>query len=230
MTSAASLQPTNQQFTEMMRDKMACTVVSFVPFDINENKPGLSPANFHIPKAQNLDVPSVVHIHEAGYFVYISDGRSYHIKTGAHEVARSIVEDYVNSHLEVEFSAKPALAWFVGRLTWEDIQANPDMMRVLEIAKEQQFNWWRKLCRLADNDWAKYQRHNTITDVQRVAAQYLKLDPNQHPWLRITKEIAVSVKKCPSCATPKAEGAIMCAVCRAIFDKAAYDELNFAGQ
>src|SRR5258708_31153204 len=98
------------------------TVISFVPFDINEEKPGLYPPRYSI-SASDVKTPSLLHIETANHFVYLDESRgSLRVPDPSDQVARSVVEDYIESQLSVDDEARPALFWVPDELSVEEIQ------------------------------------------------------------------------------------------------------------
>src|SRR5579872_591570 len=90
--------------------KFMCTIVSLVPYDIYESKPGMSPTEFKVPACKDKTKPSVLVVAEGSYGIYIDGDRGrLKARIPSTEVSRSVVEDYVNSQLAVDNTARPAL-------------------------------------------------------------------------------------------------------------------------
>jgi len=78
--------------------------------------------------------------------------------------------------------------------------------------------------KLADDDWNKYRQHKTISDIQRYACSFLKLE---RPWL-LDAEITAALSECPSCFEKVNPRAIVCSHCRFVLDEARYKAAQFA--
>jgi hypothetical protein len=196
------------------------TVVSIVPFNIVENKPGLFPGQFIIPAAQGEDF-NILHVGPSKYYVYLDSERGYfEAQSTEKEVAESIVMDYSVAQVGYGDGSQPGLFIIPEKLTKEEIRKK--YSGKLSEIRAVQNNWFRRLVTLADDDWARYHQHKMISDLQRFAAQYLGMD---REWLiQATDE----VKRCPGCRTVVDPLAIICSNCRTVLNKAEYDKLIFA--
>jgi hypothetical protein len=171
------------------------TVISFVPFDIDAEKPGLYPPYFHI-KASDMKTPEVLHISTAYHFAYLDETRgSLRVANPSDTVARAIVEDYINSQLSVDDNSKPALFWAPERIT----AAEAKEKFKLDIAKhlQSQKKWFTNVAMLADNDWNRYHQHNVVSDFQRKCAEYIGWTASQHEW--ISPLTTIEGSRCPYC-------------------------------
>ena len=221
------------------------TVVSIVPFEILEEKPGLYPGVFKISASLNKNdkkvdqieraltpdwlevVPQLLHVKESIHYIEVDIDRSISVSNPSYRVANSIVEDYVSSQLGVKPESQenrgPGLFFVTGKLTLS--QVIKDCANELKKAKERQDNWFRDMVTIADDDWERFHQHRTITDMQRYAAKALKLD---RPWIVNLPDATISTK-CPACASLLQPGVIICANCRCIINKEEYAKLQFAG-
>lgn len=201
------------------------TVVSFVPFPIIEEKPGVYPGYFHIPPCRTEE-PNLLIVGDSKYHVEIDPDRTVTVPCPAAQMARSIVEDYVISCLEysVEHESQPAIFWVDGELSYSAIEKTHK--ETIERVKQFQLNWFRRLVTLADDDWERTRQHRSITDMQRTACKLLGLD---RPWIIPAANAKETKKLCIACRSVVDPLAIVCATCKAILDPVAYASLSFAG-
>lgn len=201
---------------------LSSTVISLVPFDIREEKPGLFPGRFFIPKS-DMKTPSLLKVGTASHFVYLDQDRgSLRVSDPSDDVARAIVEDYSSSQLCVDDNSAPALFW-----KDEDLS----LPMVMEKCKgdiahhlERQKRWFLNVARLADNDWSRYHQHNVVSDFQRDCAKYLGWDPETHEWM--AAKTVEPTSACPVCGSPVPKIAIVCPNCKVVLDEAKAKERN----
>ena len=210
------------------RKEVKCTVVSFVPFDILEYKPGLVPPAFQISASDGKE-PQVLHVGHSLHYVYLDDTRgSLGVEGPSERVAESIVEDYCSSLLGAKDGARPAIFWVPGEYTAEEVKLK--FQTEIGQAKISQHLWFTNCCRIADDDWAKYHQHNVVSSVQRKMADILGWKPEQHEWMTTTSSLAT--ESCFACHASIRPGQKICQVCKAILDVETNPErkLVFAGQ
>jgi len=194
------------------------TVVSAMPFGINEFKPGLAPPKYVIPPAEEGNV-QVLHVERAPYGVYVGDGRSLVQTDDSEIVANSIVNDFVSAQLVHESGAKPALFVLEGKVSAEDVKHRHKP--ALDSALAMQKVWFWKLVQLADDDWQKYRQHKMITDIQKFAAKALGLKKD---WLYSVTD----TQSCPGCGSTVLANIAICPNCRAVLDSDKAKTLQFA--
>lgn len=204
----------------------SCTVVSLVPFPITEEKPGLIPMRYYIP-ASDGKKPQTLIIKGAVHHIYIDETRgSLPVKDAAEDVARSLVQDYTSAQLATNENAGPGIFWLPGVIESDDIESKfPNQL--LNAALRQK-NWFTLVCRIADDDFAKYHQHNVVSDFQRIAATFLGLNPEEHIWMN-PKEALKEVPKesCFACGSPVNINIAVCPVCKCILDKEKFERLSF---
>lgn len=208
-----------------MSDELKCTVVSLVPFELLESKPGLIPPAFLIEASDGV-TPTLLHVGNSLHYVYLDDTRgSLPVRGPSDVVARSIVTDYIESQLGVGDNARPGIFWVPGE--WNLAEVNIKFKDRLEEAKRAQENWFINCCRIADDDWNKYHQHNVISNSQRKMAVMLGWDPKQHEWMAPKSVTDASSAKCFACYSPlNNPEQMVCHVCKAVLKKS--DELTFA--
>jgi|SRR5579864_1750100 len=207
-----------------------CTVASIIPWDLYEEKPGLYPGRFKIPQSDGK-IPSVIHIsNKTIHYVYLDEARgSLQARDPSDEVAASIVRDYINSQLVIGETARPGLFWLPGYLeAMELVEKHPNLVKTNQTLQN---NWFLNLCRLADDDWTRYRKHTVISDFQRVAANQIGWNPDEHEWMRAQvieqKETEVG-PLCVACQSPVTAKTIICPQCRCILLPEEYKKLTFA--
>lgn len=204
-----------------------CTVVSLVPFDIREEKPGLIPNSFFLP-ASDMKTPQLLKVGTARHYVYLDQDRGHlPVRTPSTELATSIVRDYITAQQRVAPDAQPALFWIPGNYQVPN-QVLKDFPDQVEEALAKQVTWFTRVCQQADDDWHKYHRHTVVSDVQRRMAQILGWSAENHEWMA-PNLTAVGVR-CPACGTLAMMGAVVCSQCQCILDVERYKTLQFAGQ
>ena len=209
-----------------MPEELQCTVVSIVPFDILEEKPGLVAGRYFIPASDGKE-PQLLYISRAIHYVYLDETRgSLQVRDAPDEVARSIVEDFTNSQLRISENAKPGIFWKSGSISKETVKTQ--FKDDLDKARIKQFNWFVELCKLADDDWNRYHLHNCVTDFQRKAAEIIGWRPEEHEWM--AARTVLGGNRCPSCQTLVAPNVIVCPSCSCILDHEKYSKLQFAGK
>ena len=190
---------------------MKITIVSFVPWEMKELKPGVIPTDFLIPAGDpKNEMPSVLVIEDAITNIYMGAERgTFPSPVPVEQLANSIVNDSVSAHIDIDTDAKPALFWVPGEFTAKQIKDQfPDKCRQ---ALDSQKRWGMKLIKSADDSWARFRQHRMVTDPQRVFANLFGF----------TKEWAIAPEpvtfvKCPACTTLIESTAVVCKNCRAI--------------
>jgi hypothetical protein len=207
-----------------MDTQPVCTVVSFFPFPLMEEKPGLIPNRFPIPASDTFK-PQVLKVTKAMHYVYLDETRgSLQVRDSPDEVARSIVEDFCNAQLGLGEGASPGIFWVNGDFTADEIEKK--FPQEVVAVKVKQLKWFQAICRIADDDWNKYHQHNVVSDFQRKAAHLIGWKPEEHAWMN-ARGLENSIK-CPNCTKVLDGSVISCPDCRCIINKEAYEKLTFA--
>lgn len=205
---------------------LVCSVVSFVPFDIREEKPGLIPPSFFI-KASDMKVPTILKVETATHFVYLDEARKMlQVKDPPDVVARAIVEDYCNSQLGIADDAGPALFWLDTDISEEEVLEKHKIMVIRMIQRQKR--WFMNITKMADDDWRKYHQHTVISDFQRRLGEILGLDSRDHEWMSPLTLLQETTKKCQFCASNVEKEAVVCPVCGNTIDAKKKHELELA--
>ena len=203
----------------------SATLVSIVPCSIRESKP-LLPAEFFL-EAGSVENPAVLYVGKGISDIYVGEGRGQmgakrsviRVPVEADTIAQSIVIDWIEAQYGIEMpDAIPGFFWAPGHVTIASLGKEIDQ------AAARQLLWFKKLVRMADDDWNKYRQHKTISDMQRYACNFMKLT---RPWL-IDNEIVLAMSECPSCFEKVHPRAIVCSHCRYILDEARHSAMQFA--
>lgn len=215
------------EFSQLVGDvAQKSTLVSLVPFPIVEEKPGLIPGHFEI-EASTDGKPRVTHIGECTHYVWIDEVRgSLRVRNPSYLVAKSLVNDYISSQLEVGPDAHPALFWLPD--VWVPAQVEEKHGDMLIEMGRRQVEWFIRLVRLADDDWQRTRQHYAISDLQRYAARALDPDNKMaRPWVFVNQEQTAPVPEtqlCPVCGSDIPRGVIVCRYCHAVLDAKRYKE------
>lgn len=202
------------------------TVVSMIHQDIREEKVGLVPSVFLI-KAGSMENPSITHIKAAHHFVYLDGDRgSLPVRDASYEVARSIVEDYTTSQMCVSDGCFPGLFWLPGKLSLEEIKRHEDFGPILQTVKIAHQRWMLKLTQSADDDFARYQKHNVVSDFQRKMAEIMHLPQEKHPWMNVANSLESD--NCPGCGQLVKPNIAVCPNCKCVLNEEKAALLIFA--
>lgn len=201
------------------------TVVSVLPFPISEEKPGMSPSVFDIPRAPKGGI-SVLKVGGSIAPVKIDDDRgSIYVPQDAEKIANSIVQDFINATMCVELGlAEPGLFWLHGDLTPEEVMVS--YSGELELCRTKHLNWCKRLVSEADDLWQRYRQHKSITDVMRYAAEELGFEDRE--WAKVMSARPISILNCPACGQECNKEAAVCHACRCILNEDKFRSLKFA--
>src|SRR5574339_901700 len=131
---------------------MEFTIVSLLPFALNELKPGLIPEQYYIPPAVN-GKPGILHVRDGKSNLYVRDGKTYPITHPAEEIAKALVNDYSVAQLQADEYARPALFFIPGIFSADEVLLKHKAQ--VDEARTRQNAWFMKLIRLADDDWER---------------------------------------------------------------------------
>lgn len=213
----------------------AATVVSMVPFNISEFKPGMTPGTFTIPPAPEGDFSTLL-VKKCTHGVYLDENRPVLIvPTAPEEVAQSICFDYMKGQMGIQVGvAEPALFWVSGDYYIDP--AAPDKNKrgalLAEFATEfreadrKQLQWFKNLVADADDAWSKFHQRGMVSVPQRIAASRLKLE---REWM-LDLEVTTALSECPACFEKVHPKAIICKGCNAVLKPEEYAKIEFAKQ
>jgi len=198
------------------------TVISILPVEVNESKPGLVPGEYHIPAVKD---PArgfeLLHVVRATFPVYIDENRpALIVPTPSDTVAASICRDLKISLSYYEAGvSEPGLFWKFGIINRADVGAKvgPELDR----ARIMQIEWFKRLVDAADDDYQVYKTHRVISPLQRLACGFLGLKKVWDTDREVTEHLAMS--KCKYCRGEIDSDAIICRHCRGIQDVRRYE-------
>ena len=196
------------------------TVVSVVPFDIEERYTGMRPNVFRIPAAKPNEIEILV-IPDGFNLKYIdADRGTIEIPKDGMEIARSLIHDYTLSHVLATDKMCPGMFVIAGEYTKKVIEDK--FATQIKAARERQEAWFKLLVKEADDTWRKFGQHKMITDTARKAATLLNL---RRDWVDPT-----SMHLCPVCQEQVSSLAIVCKTCNAVLKPEEYSKIQFANK
>lgn len=208
-----------QQSTDVPAGDIA-TVVSILPFAVQESKPGLAPGDFFIPPG-SPDKPRFFIVTKAQIRMMDQDFRPFMMDIPKFDVAKDVANSYAVAQIGFSPESKPGLIAVPGKIT-SLTQLKKDFNRQYTEAVLHQRNWFEVLVKMADDDWARMPQHKHINDLQRTAARTLNLE---REWL--LEEIHMNAK-CPACMSTVSKEAAVCFACKAVLNEDKYKAIKFA--
>jgi hypothetical protein len=206
-------------------DTTFATIISLLPFDLVELKPGLNPNEYTINKAVGDKFGLTIIPNDIYYLINpdpLADAkntRNIKVPVPAIELARGIINDYISALLAVNPpEAIPGLIAVRGDYT-DRKEIVSKFMKEISIARTAQNKWFENLVFIADDLWSKTKSPISISDLQRSAAKWLGITRD---WVSpIPQEL---IEKCPICKNAINPGALKCVVCNTVLNKKAYEE------
>lgn len=204
---------------------VGATVVSLLPFELRESKPGLNPQYFIIPPAKFGDIEVLVIKKATLSHRQPFDMPSIHVPEDLDRVAKSIVEDYVSAKLytATDFNnpARPGLFWLHGEFSKQEVKEK--FADKIEEAEGQQRQWFLNVVKAVDDMWIRTgKQHRVVLPEALVACKQLGI---QREWY-LTAESAMM--PCKNCGTSINKFVATCPVCRVIIDEAKHSKFKFA--
>lgn len=204
-----------------------CTLVTVLPFALTEEKPGLIPGYYYIPPAPKNDF-SILVIKDGYHNVLIplSDDKAppMRVTDTCDQIADSLINDYTNACLAVNYEpepdgsiATPGLFWLEGALAKPEILAKHQIK--LTQANKNTKCWFTRLVKMADDDWAKYHQHRSISDLQRHACSFLNIQREWNFDVQTSSNIL-----CWACKAMLHPAAIICGSCKAVINIEEYEK------
>jgi hypothetical protein len=202
-----------------------CTIVSIVPFLINEFKPGIYPGRFTIQPCLDSKRPETLIVGSSVHFIQQYNGDEEMppvvVKTTCKDIATSVVNDYLRGQMDANPDCHPGLSFVRDKISTEELIQNYKPL-LAELSRKQ-LKWFGKLVERADNDWNRYKRHSVVSDNQRFACRALGMEKE---WLTVdSNDVPI---KCPACFSLCNKAAIVCANCRCVLDQEKFKKLAFA--
>jgi hypothetical protein len=201
------------------------TIISLFPLPVFEKKP-LIPSIYQIEASKSEFEPKILVVKEGLFHVYLDEYRGMmSIRTPALTVAESVVRDFLDGQYLLSDDARPALWVEVGEWTVEELLADEKQAEKIEKEHFLQLEWFRRLIFIADDEWSKFHQHRMITEVQRIAANRLRL---HREWaLEFKPE---NITDCPGCGSTINKKVAVCRDCGCIINREIYETLEFTGE
>ena len=201
------------------------TIVSLFPLEVVEKKP-LIPSVYQLDASRSDSEPEILTVREGIFHVYLDEYRGMMtIKTPAITVAESVVRDFMDSQYMAEEIARPALFCLPGEWTLNELLANNEQQARMEAEVRKQYEWFKRLILVADDEWSKFHQHRMITEVQKIAAMRLRL--NREWAVEYTPENNID---CPACGVLINRKVAVCKDCGCIINAELYNSLQFTGE
>lgn len=197
------------------------TVVSMLPWDVNEKKPQVYPGDFFIPAAEKGKLSCLV-ITDSVIYIPLDEIRGKMSQTvPALDMAKSIVEDYRRSLVYLRANDAPGLFYIPGGFTAEQVDKE-FKDEVLKYRKLQE-GWFSHLITVGTDEWARSRQRMFIPEICRHAATYMGQNPE---WaLALTEVINVNCKFCTSLIPSEA---VVCPNCHNVLDPVRFKSLRGA--
>lgn len=198
------------------------TIVSILPFSLNEEKCTIEPGKFEIPAAAKDDFQLLVVGTSSWWKDIDPDQPLLEIMVGSMSVAKSIVMDFCNSVIGCDMGeAMPGLFFIPGEHKRNDVSLKYKVD--LEIARRKQNNWFLNLVKMADILWSRSNGNPlSIHTDMRLAAEMLGM--KDKPWMGDIRHMELIA--CKACGTFGKPGFPICATCGHVIDQKLYDSLG----
>lgn len=206
---------------------MKVTIVSTLPLEINESKPGLIPGTFIIPPAKKDDF-NILTIDDC-YVIHLNpnpDMPNMSVPEPAERVAKAIVRDYRDSAQGTSSTANadgsmaiPGMFYLTGEVSKAEIKTTHK--KLLDAAFKNTQAWFMNLVAAADDEWVKSKQRRMILDLARVAANNLGLEREWNYDMLSNQSMT-----CPFCRSNIHPESVKCANCNEVVNVAAYEKMK----
>lgn len=197
------------------------TLVSILPYTLNERKPTIFPGVFQVPSG-TVEKPGTLVIGPSSWWKELGEKEPLlEIPVSSFAVADSVVKDYCNSQLGANsIDRKPGIFFVSGEKTPSQIVK--DHPKELADAANKQREWYLALIKISDTMWARTQGNPlAISNDARYAAKEMKLDK---PWMQDFKTMEMT--QCPACGTLRQNQYPVCSNCKTILDPKRFEALG----
>ena len=192
------------------------TIFSIAPMAIHEFKPGLYPGKFYIEPCTNDTQPTRLVVGCSDYLMTVAARKQpIRINTPSYQIAKAIVDDFMDGQLIITTDARPGVCWIQGDVSV--IQFVEKNVELYESIRENQKRWFVLVIQKTNDDWKKYHHSRVVTDTARFASRALGIPTPE--WMTV-QEVAMNFFKCPACATMNDPANVVCSGCKAIFTDA----------
>lgn len=202
------------------------TVFSIVPFSLDEFKPGLYPGRFKFEPCLDEKKPVRLLIKTSEHMMQVGGRKApLRVTTPSFQIAKSIVDDFLDGQLFTDELSKPGICWVPGDVSV--VEFTTTHAAKYAAIKITQKNWFVRLCRETDSLWAKYHHPRVVSDQARFAARFLGIATPE--WMS-TEVVAASFTRCPACSTMNDPQNAVCIQCSCVLDAAKFKTLVFASK
>lgn len=189
------------------------TIFSIVPFTIHETKPGLYPGIFHIDACLDDRQPERLLVGASKHMMYIAGKKQpIAIDTASYQIAKAIVDDFLDGQLHTTPDARPGICWIQGDVPVGDFVSKN--IQIFNQLKATQRKWLILQVQKTEDDWKKYHHSRVVTDQARFAVRALGLPIPE--WMT-NEEVGMNFVKCPACSTMNDPNNVVCSGCTAVF-------------
>lgn len=207
------------QIVSQIKDES--TVFSIVPFELHEFKPGILPGYFNIPACLDDTKPQRVVVGPSTWLVTVG-GQKQPLRIGqpSFEIARSIVQDFLDGQLFIDEESRPGICWIQGNISLADFIKRPEYLAI----RQNQRNWYVLIVKKTEEDWLRYHNYKVVTDQARFAVRALGLETPE--WMTV-EEVGLTFNKCPACSTMNDPANAICTNCNCVLNKEKFEKLTF---
>lgn len=202
------------------------TIISMLPIEITETKPGLIPSTFIVPAPKDpmKDVEVLV-VGRGKFPIYIDENRpSLIVPEPSDRVCAAIVRDYKIAVSGYDpGKAEPGLFFVPGKMLTKEM-AKISYAAEIESTRAIQVEWFKNLVSLADDDWSKYHARRMVSSLQKIACKILGLNREWNIDIEIEKQLDLDMTPCKFCRNPVHREAIICGSCQGILDVERYNK------
>jgi len=197
------------------------TVISILPYEVDEKKPTIFPGRFRIPPG-TVEKPGLLVVGPSSWWRELDEKQPLlEIPVSSYNVADSIVKDFCIAQLGCNMGdKKPGLFFLVGEIDHKILMEKH--LGELKAADEKQRNWFLALVKVADILWSRTSGNPlAISNDASYAAKVLQLDK---PWMQDFK--TMQMVNCPACGSLRANQFPVCSNCKTILDPEKYKALG----
>ncbi len=189
------------------------TIFSIFPREIETDKITITPSRYVIPAGTETN-PSRLVIGPASWWRDVNpDEPLMEVTENALAIAKSVVNDYVNSMIYTNPESRIGVFYTVGDVTIP--QMKETMKAELANAIRRQRAWYQKQVDFADIGWARSNQNPlAISDDARLAASELKISK---PWQN-PNYANVALIECVACGALRNPKFPICGSCKNIVD------------